>query len=102
MSFKTICVSVNNSYQVGNNMTDLARPAHSHGQRTIASVQDVDILAAVKNKFPVVVWQVIGAFRSEETYTAAGGERSRDAFALGARLPNPVRGSCWPCWSQVE
>lgn len=87
MSHKVMYVSVNNSYEDGGSMTELARAAHGNWPRTLSSAQEVDTVVAVKNGKPLGAWEVVGVFRSEDTYTTPGGERPRIAFAFGESVP---------------
>lgn len=84
-------VSVNDSYDEGGTMNEIARAAFGDWPRTLASAQEVDIVVAVKRRHAVAAWEVLDAFRTESTYTTPGGERARVAFAFGQSVPlDPV------------
>jgi hypothetical protein len=87
MSRKVMYVSVNQSYEVGDSMAALVEAAYGNWPRTLTSVEDVDILVAVKWGKVLGAWKVLTAFLSDDTYTTPGGERPRVAFALGESIP---------------
>lgn len=91
----TIYVSVNQSYDPGDSVDELAQAAHADWAISMASAERVRHLIAVYEGDCLMAWSVLGAYDSGRTYSTNGGDRPRIAFALGS--PAPIQ----PAWHDV-
>jgi hypothetical protein len=82
-----VFVSVNQSYESGMTADELVRVAHRAWPLSMATAGRMDYLVAVRENLPLMAWQVLDAYPTDETYQTTGGARPRIGFALGAPVP---------------
>jgi len=80
-------VSVNKTYEPGMTIADLEPWAASAWALGLAKAGHVEQLIAVFKGEAIAVWEVRGAFATDEMYDKDDRAKPRIAFALGASLP---------------
>jgi len=90
-----VFVSVNKTFESSMTIDELATAAYRAWPLTLAKAKDMTHLVAVREGKPLMAWNVLDAYATDETYETNGGPRPRVGFVLGS--PVPLR----PAWFDV-